>query len=158
MANKAINNTPNFKDEARETPVVIFAKSNVTANPKHWKPFGCPVYILDNQLQSGKPFHKWRKRSKIGIYLGKSPQHGQSVALVLRHETGLVSPQFHVAFDPTFHTVKDISAKSQWQVRAGFIMQPNMIKQRSDSSDGNRRDGSSTKPRVNSKGAKTTRK
>jgi hypothetical protein len=158
MANEAINNTPNFKDEARKAPVEIFANSNVTANPKHWKPFGCPVFVLDNQLQSGKPFHKWQKRSKIGIYLGKSPQHGRSVALILSRETGLVSPQFHVAFDPTFHTVKDIVTTSQWQVKAGFVMQPDMDKQRSDTSTGTRRDGSSPRPRANSKGAKPTRK
>ena len=58
MANEAINDTPSFQDEDRKTPVELFANSNVTANPKHWKPFGCPVYVLDNQLQSGKPFHK----------------------------------------------------------------------------------------------------
>jgi hypothetical protein len=113
-ASKAINNTPNLKDNDRKTPVELFARTNVTVNPKHWKPFGCPVYVLDNQLQSGKPFHKWGQRSKIGVYLGKSPQHGRSVALVLSREKGLVSPQFlHVAFDPTFRTSKDISSKSQ---------------------------------------------
>jgi hypothetical protein len=57
------------------------------------------------------------------VYLGKFPQHGQNVALVLNRETGLVSPQFHVAFDPTFDTVKDITVKSKWQLRAGFVAQ-----------------------------------
>ena len=158
MASEAINNTPSFQDEDRKTPVELFANSNVTANPKHWKPFGCPVYVLDNQLQSGKPFHKWQQRSKVGIYLGKSPQHGRSVALVLSRETGLVSPQFHVAFDPTFRTVKDIRSSSQWQLKAGFIMQPDMIKDRPDGNDDTRRDGSITNTRSNSKGAPTTNK
>jgi hypothetical protein len=157
-ANEAINNTPNFKDEERKTPVELFSNSRVTANPRHWKPFGCPVYVLVNQLQSGKPFHKWQKRSKIGIYLGKSPQHGRSVALVLSRETGLVSPQFHVAFDPSFRTVKDTTTKSQWQLKAGFVMQPNMINERTLGTAGTRRDGSSTKTSANSKGARSTRK
>ena len=36
---------------------------------------------------------------KSGIYLGHSPYHIGSVALVLNPETGHVSPQFHVVFD-----------------------------------------------------------
>jgi hypothetical protein len=155
MANEAINNAPSFQDDNRRTPVEIFANSNVTANPKHWKPFGCPVYVLDNQLQAGKPFHKWQQRSKVGIYLGKSPQHGRSVALVLSLDTGLVSPQFHVAFDPSFRTVKDIKTKSQWQIKAGFVMQPDMIRDRDLGDVRTRRDGSSAKTRSNSKGAPT---
>ncbi len=99
MANEVINNTPSFQDENRRLPVELFANSNVNANPKHWKPFGCPVYVLDH--------------SPVGIYMGKSPQYKRLVALVQSLETGLVSPQFHVAFDPSFRTVKELSAKLQ---------------------------------------------
>jgi hypothetical protein len=62
----------------------------VQTNLKHWKPFGCPVYVLHNRLQgSGGIFHKWKHRSKVGIYLGRSPQHARSVALVLsRNSSG----------------------------------------------------------------------
>jgi hypothetical protein len=143
MANEAINNTPSFQDKNRKTPVELFANSNVTANPKHWKPFGCPVFVLDNQLQSGNPFHKWQQRSRVGIYLGKSPQHGRSVALVLSLETGLVSPQFHAAFDPSFRTIKELKAKLQWQIKAGAVMQPSMIKERTRGTSKTRRDESS---------------
>ena len=122
-ANEAVNNTPSFQDRDRRTPIDIFAGTKVSSNPKHWKPFGSPTYVLENELQGQRPFHKWRHRSKPGIYLGKSPQHGRSVSLVLSRETGLVSPQFHVAFDPTFDTVKDVTAKSMWQIRAGFVAQ-----------------------------------
>jgi hypothetical protein len=45
------------------------------------------------------------------------------VALVLDRGTGLFSPQFHVAFDAAFETVKDIAVKSNWQQKAGFIAQ-----------------------------------
>ena len=39
------------------------------------------------------------------IYLGCSPFHSVSVALVLNPETVLVSPQFNVVFDTEFSTV-----------------------------------------------------
>ena len=41
--------------------------------------------------------------------------------MVLSRETGLMSPQFHVAFDPTFDTVKDIQTKSLWQASESWI-------------------------------------
>ena len=66
----------------------------------------CPVYVLDSKLQSGgigPP--KWEPRSRIGIYLGHSPCHAGSVALVFNPSTGHVSPQYHVVFDDDFTTV-----------------------------------------------------
>ena len=41
-----------------------------------------------------------------GVYLGMSPNHASSVALVLNLATGHVSPQFHVVFDDEFSTVQ----------------------------------------------------
>jgi hypothetical protein len=29
----------------------MFTATKVASNPKHWKPFGSPVYLLDNDLQ-----------------------------------------------------------------------------------------------------------
>ena len=120
---ESINSTPSFQDQTRRAPLEIFTGSKVTSNPKHWKPFGCPAYVLDNELQGNKPFHKWQQRSTPGVYLGKSPLHGRNVSLVLSRDTGLVSPQFHVAFDPAFDTVKDMTTKSNWQLKAGFVSQ-----------------------------------
>jgi hypothetical protein len=80
------------------------------------------------------------------------------VALVQSLETGLVSPQFHVAFDPSFRTVKELHAKSQWQIKAGFIMQPSMITERTRGTSQTRRDGSSANTHSNSKGAPKSRK
>jgi Reverse transcriptase (RNA-dependent DNA polymerase) len=65
---------------------------------------------------------KWLERARIGIYLGKSPRHARSVALVLNPQTGNVSPQYHVKFDDTFETVRGIvdDNHATWKVKCGF--------------------------------------
>ena len=92
----------------------------VHVNSKHYHPFGCPAFVLENELQGNKPFHKWKERAKVGIYLGKSPQHGRNVALILDRTTGLVSPQFHVQFDSSFSVTQQDRFNSQWQIKAGL--------------------------------------
>ena len=72
----------------------------------------CPCYVLDGRLQAagsiGPP--KWEPRSNIRVYLGHSPFHAGSVALVYNPSTGHVSPQFHVVFDDDFTTVPYMEA------------------------------------------------
>ena len=58
MANDVLNGTPSFQDNQRRTPQQVFSGSNILPNPKHWKPFGCPVYVLENSLQAGHIHHK----------------------------------------------------------------------------------------------------
>ena len=58
MANDAINATPNFNLENSATPIEVVAKTKIASNPKHWHHFGCPVYVLDNDLQGRGIFHK----------------------------------------------------------------------------------------------------
>lgn len=70
--------------------------------------FGCPCYILDSRLADGNKIPKWDSRVRVGCYLGRSPQHAGSVALVLNPQTGHVSPQFHVVFDDKFTTIDAI--------------------------------------------------
>ena len=61
---------------------------------------------MDSRLQSGVGgAPKWEPRSRLGIYVGHSPSHAGSVALVLNPRTGHVSPQFHVVFDDHYTTV-----------------------------------------------------
>ena len=127
-ANDVINHTPSFQDKEQRSPMEIFSNTMVASNPKHWKPFGCHVYVLDNDLQDRHPFHKWKHRVRVGIYIGMSPQHGRNVALVLDIETALVSPQFRVTFDPNFETVKDVKTTSKWQHKAGFVGQKDQTK------------------------------
>ena len=123
MANDAINEAPNLKDKEGRSPLQIFSNTSVQLNEKHWVPFGCPVYVLNRALQTGKGIqNKWEYRSKVGIYLGRSPNHGRNVALVLDRTTGLCSPQFHVTFDRKFQTVKLDKFDTLWQKKAGLIL------------------------------------
>ena len=122
-ANEAYNESPT--KTLKRSPIEIFTKTAIMPEPKHWRPFGCPVYVLDNALQNaGGIKHKWSERSRVGIYLGRSPFHARSVALVLNVNTGRVSPQFHVQFDPGFNTIKEsFGGKSPpilWQSICGF--------------------------------------
>jgi hypothetical protein len=73
----------------------------------------CPCYVLDTRLHNagsiGPP--KWEPRSKnIHVYLGNSPFHAGSVALVYNLSTGHISPQYHVVFDNDFTTVPYMEA------------------------------------------------
>ena len=67
---------------------------------------------------------KLKDRPWVGLYLGHSPLHAQSVALVLNLKTGLISPQFHVTFDPSFQTVKrtfkGLTLEIKWSEATGF--------------------------------------
>ena len=83
-----------------------FFNSDVSSNIKLQHTFGCPVYVLESAQQNsvaGLP--KWEPRCRIGIYLGHSPCHAGSVALILNPRTLHVSPQFHIVFDDEFTTV-----------------------------------------------------
>ena len=44
-----------------------------------------------------------------------------NVGLALDLMTGLVSPQFHVTFDSSFHAIKQEDIESKWQIKAGFV-------------------------------------
>ena len=72
----------------------------------------CLVYVLDSRLQSaggpGPP--KWEPRSCIRVYLGHSPFHTGSLALVFNPKIGQVSPQYHIVLDDTFLTVPYMDA------------------------------------------------
>jgi hypothetical protein len=46
MANEAVNHTPSFQDREKRSPIELSTRSSIPSNPKHWKPFGCPTYVL----------------------------------------------------------------------------------------------------------------
>ena len=105
----------------------IFTGTAINTDKKLFHPFGCPVYILDNKLQAGMKIHKWHTRARVGLYLGSSPMHANTVSLVLNLITGLVSPQFHIKFDESFETVPDLQdfKLDEWKTRCQFRNQEN---------------------------------
>ena len=58
---------------------------------------------------------KWNLRDILGTCLGNSPSHAENAALILNPSTGHVSPQYNLAFDDDFTTVK--------RVRSGTVPQ-----------------------------------
>ena len=44
---------------------------------------------------------KWEPRSQVGVYLGHSPMHAGSVALIINPVTGHETPKYHVVYDKT---------------------------------------------------------
>ncbi len=79
----------------------------------------CPCCILDSRLHNagsiGPP--KLEQRSSICLYLGHSPFHAGSVALVYNPSTRHVSLKYHVVFDDEFTMVPYMEAgmiSSHW--------------------------------------------
>ena len=105
------NNVPRREGKA---PIDLFSKYR-TSNTKHFHPFGCPVFILNRNLQNNQKIPRWEPRCHRGIYLGRSPNHADNVALVLNLKTGRITAQFHVVFDDNFETInctdKDLPIK-----------------------------------------------
>ena len=120
---KDIRNATSKRDEGT-TPLGIWSTTKQTPRLKDFHTFACPVYVLDKRMQSANKINKWEERTRVGIYLGQSPSHAQTVHLVLSLITGHVSAQFHIKCDDRFETVRRGSAtplpSSQWQALAHF--------------------------------------
>jgi hypothetical protein len=116
------NSLPDSKDG--KCPFERFSGVEVAPNLKSNHTFGCPVYAINSRLASGKTIPKWNPRSRVGMYIGPSPRHARNVSLVLRLDTGLVSPQFHVQHDDFFETVRPKAGNpailSHWQKLSGI--------------------------------------
>ena len=122
-ANDVANATPRKGQEL--SPLEMFSGVEIAPKLRHFHAFGCPTYVLDNALQSGQGAPKWKERSRLGVYLGPSPNHARSIALVLSPRTGHVSPQFLVKFDDFFETVQakatDLDDPDpEWKYLSGF--------------------------------------
>ena len=98
------------KKGVRLSPIEIFTKSKCAdyAHLASLAVWGCPVYVLDPQLQDGKKLPKWKPRSRQGMYLGTSESHANTVGRILNVRTGYVSPQFHCVYDNLFTTVPSV--------------------------------------------------
>jgi hypothetical protein len=104
--------------------IEVFSHGQIKAKPRKSQHFGCPVYVLQSALQQGKSIQKWEERSHVRVYIGWSPFHARSIALILNITTGCVSPQFHVQFDPRYQTISPhLGGRqpiSKWQSICGF--------------------------------------
>ena len=125
-ANDSFNAVPLLKGVHQgRVPLELFADAEIKSNVKHFHPFGCPTYCLDNALASQQNLNKWEQRARLGIYLGFSPNHARNVSLVLNPQTGLVSPQFHTKCDDLFETVEYPRNKSLdhslWQQKSKLL-------------------------------------
>ena len=74
--------------------------------------WGSPVYVLDPRLQDMNKIPKWKPRSRKGQYMGVSPLHASTVAVVRNLQTGNLSRQFHVVYDDYFETVHAAADKA----------------------------------------------
>ena len=126
-ANESRNTYPTKTNDM--SPLNRFSKTTNKPSYRHQHHFGCPVYVLQKNIQDGQKPRKWEDRTRIGINLGPSPQHASSVALILNLETGLVSPQFHCSYDDLFESTTGTQArsipKSKWQKKCGFLHNDN---------------------------------
>jgi hypothetical protein len=79
-------------------------RSKLDQNDMH--PLFFPVYVLDRRLQEGTSPTKWTNRTTQKVYIGHLHHYSNSVPIIWDPKTKLVSPQFHVMFDDSFHTVQ----------------------------------------------------
>jgi hypothetical protein len=95
-------------------PADLFTGSTVPRHRlKDIHVWGCPIYILDPQLQAGQKLPRWEPRSRRGVFMGFSNLHSSEVPLVLNLETGSITPQFHVVFDDLFSTVSSVERENE---------------------------------------------
>ena len=87
---------------------------------KDARTWGCPAYVLDPTLQDGKKLPRWKPRSRLGQFLGRSREHARSVGLIRNLRTGGVSPQFNVVYDDHFTTVGSDITRDNIPVPEGF--------------------------------------
>ena len=110
-------------DKYVDSPLSLLSGTQVEPNLEHFHPFGCPVYVLEEALQSQHAHNKWSDRSRVGIFLSHSPNHSTDVPLILNTTTGNVSPQYHCVYDDVFETVRRDakSVPSLWKSKARLI-------------------------------------
>ena len=78
------------------SPWEQFAGELPPFSPSDFRVLGSPVYVLHKELQDGSKRAKWHAWSWQGCYLGFSPLHANTVALVYNPATQHVSPQYHI--------------------------------------------------------------
>jgi hypothetical protein len=99
-------NQLSLRSDGQSCEATFFNVDTDLFDPTTFHIFGSPCFILDSIVQSGiAGSPKWDPQSRLGIYVGHSPSHAGSFALVLNPRARHVSPQFHVVFDDSFSTI-----------------------------------------------------
>ena len=75
--------------------------------------WGCPIYVLDPQLQGGQKLPRREPRSRRGVFMDFSNLQSSKVPLVLKLETRRITPQYHVVFDDLFSTVSSYERENE---------------------------------------------
>ena len=80
------NNTPttDLNYQTSEERFNRIKQENVNRK-KHFQNFhlfGCPAYVLKDKLQGNVKQPKWKPRTKVGVYLGRSKHHAADVSLI----------------------------------------------------------------------------
>jgi hypothetical protein len=99
------NHTPNATSGI--APIEIFSCTQGDRQAlRNLHTWGCPTYVLEPKLtEAGGKIPKWKPRSRRGQYMGTSPVHADTIALIRNLKTGYISPQYRVVFDDSFETV-----------------------------------------------------
>ena len=99
------NHTPNATSGI--APMEIFSRTQGDGQAlRNLHTWGCPTYVLEPKLtEAGGKIPKWKPRSRRGQYMGNSPVHADTIALIRNLKTGYISPQYHVVFDDSFEMV-----------------------------------------------------
>ena len=73
--------------------------------------WGCPLYVLQYQLQYGGKLPKWEPWSRRGKYMGVSPLHDSTFGIICSLNKNRMSSQFHIVSDNLFQTVHSDEGK-----------------------------------------------
>jgi hypothetical protein len=98
-------------DTDSHTPETEFYGVNIENIPvKTFHTMFCPCYVLDIRLHNLGSIGLPHREPNIRVYLGHSPFHAGTVALVYNPSTEHVSPQYHAVFDNDFTMVPCMDA------------------------------------------------
>jgi hypothetical protein len=98
------NHTP--RKETGLSPMEIFTGSRMDCQYlRRCRVWGSPAYVLEPALADGRQIPKWRPRARRGQFLGFSPRHSSTIALIKNLRTETITPQYHVVVDEKFETV-----------------------------------------------------
>jgi hypothetical protein len=94
------------KQGSHQSPWESFTGTPPSKHPSDSRVFGCPAFVLNKVNQDNPSAAKtWASRCWQGVYVGFSPMHASTVALIFNPSTKHVTPQFHVSYDEDFSTV-----------------------------------------------------